>query len=44
VTPELLRELGADYLRKPFTTRSLGTAVRRTLGRSRSRREGGGDG
>jgi len=42
VTPELLRELGADYLRKPFTTRSLGAAVRRALGRAR--KEGGGHG
>ena len=44
VTPELLRELGADYLRKPFTIRGLGVALQRALGRSRGRGQGGGHG
>lgn len=31
VTPEVLRELGADYLRKPFSVRALARTVRRVL-------------
>ncbi len=40
VTPELLRELDADYLRKPYSMAGLAAAVRGTLDRGRRGRGG----